>query len=124
MAQKPPQTAAAGRSPFASHASSNFHNITHFPKTGSHYCRHRWRNFERLMDADSGPFYWNQRSATLVVKAPAFEITALLRIMEVPMTIQGDHHTNDAENDVDATMKAVGVVIVLVVIASMALWYI
>jgi hypothetical protein len=44
--------------------------------------------------------------------------------MEVPMTIQGDHHTNDAENDVDATMKAVGVVIVLVVIASMALWYI
>jgi len=32
------------------------------------------------------------------------------------MTIQGDHHTND--------VKAVGVVIVLVVIASMALWYI
>ena len=37
------------------------------------------------------------------------------------MTIQGDHHTNDAEN-ADATVKAV--VIVLVVIASMALWYI
>jgi hypothetical protein len=43
--------------------------------------------------------------------------------MEVPMTIQGHHHTNDAEN-ADATVKAVGVVIVLVVIASMALWYI
>jgi hypothetical protein len=45
--------------------------------------------------------------------------------MEVPMTMQGDHHITDAENAAfDATMKAVGVVIVLVVIACMGLWYI
>jgi hypothetical protein len=44
--------------------------------------------------------------------------------MEVPMTMQGDHHITDAEDaSFDATMKAMGVVIVLVVIAGMGLWY-
>jgi hypothetical protein len=45
--------------------------------------------------------------------------------MEVPMTMQGDHHITDAEDAAfDATMKAVGVVIVLVAIAAIGLWYI
>jgi hypothetical protein len=25
----------------------HIHNIIHFPKSGSHSCCHRWRNFER-----------------------------------------------------------------------------
>jgi hypothetical protein len=45
--------------------------------------------------------------------------------MEVPMTMHRDHHITDPEGPAfDATMRAVGVVIVLVVIAAMGLWYI
>jgi hypothetical protein len=45
--------------------------------------------------------------------------------MEVPMTMHGDHHIADAEDAAfDATMKIMGAVMVLVVIAGMALWYI
>ena len=44
--------------------------------------------------------------------------------MEVPMTMQGDHHSTDAEDVAfDATMKIGGVVIGLIVIAGLALWY-
>jgi hypothetical protein len=44
--------------------------------------------------------------------------------MEVPMTMQGDHHITDAEDAAfDATMKAVGVVIVLIAIAGMGFLY-
>jgi hypothetical protein len=44
--------------------------------------------------------------------------------MEVPMTMQGDHHITDAEDSAfDATMKIAGVVIVLVGIAGAALWF-
>jgi hypothetical protein len=44
--------------------------------------------------------------------------------MEVPMTMHGDHHSTDAEDAAfDTTMKIVGVVIVLVVIAGIAFWY-
>jgi hypothetical protein len=44
--------------------------------------------------------------------------------MEVPMTMQGDHHSTDAEDAAfDTTMKIVGVVVVLVVIAGFAFWY-
>jgi hypothetical protein len=68
----------------------------------------------------------NQRSATLVVKSrlrAAFEITASCE-MEVPMTMHRDHHITDAEGAAfDATMKAVGVVIVLIAIAGMGFWY-
>jgi hypothetical protein len=45
--------------------------------------------------------------------------------MEVPMTMHGDHHITDAEDAAfDTTMKIMGVVMGLVVIAGMALWYI
>jgi hypothetical protein len=44
--------------------------------------------------------------------------------MEVPMTMHRDHHITDAEDAAfDATMKAVGVVIVLIAIAGMGFWY-
>ena len=49
----------------------------------------------------------------------------LLRPVEVPMTMHGDHHITDAEDAAfDATIKIMGVVMVLVVIAGMAAWYI
>jgi hypothetical protein len=75
----------------------------------------------------SGPFYRNQRSTTLVVKGappgglrnPAFSLT-----MEVPMTMHDHHHITDAEDAAfDATMKMVGMGIVLVMIAGMVLGY-
>jgi hypothetical protein len=45
--------------------------------------------------------------------------------MEVPMTMHGDHHITDTEDAAfDATMKIVGVILVLVVSAGLALWYI
>ena len=48
----------------------------------------------------------------------------LFRTMEVSMTMHSDHHTTDAEGAAfDATMKAVGVVIVLIAIAGMGFWY-
>lgn len=48
----------------------------------------------------------------------------ILQAMEVPMTMHDDHHINDAEDALfDKTMKIMGVVIVLVLIAGMALWY-
>ena len=41
------------------------------------------------------------------------------------MTMHGDHRVTDAEDAAfDATMKIAGVVIVLLVIAGTALWYI
>ena len=41
------------------------------------------------------------------------------------MTMHDDHHVTDTEDAAfDATMKAMGVVIVLVVFAGMGLWYI
>jgi hypothetical protein len=44
--------------------------------------------------------------------------------MEVSMTMHSDHHTTDAEDAAfDATMKAVGVVIVLIAIAGMGFLY-
>jgi hypothetical protein len=44
--------------------------------------------------------------------------------MEVPMTMHRDHHIADAEDAAfDATMKAVGVVIVLIAIAGMGFLY-
>jgi hypothetical protein len=44
--------------------------------------------------------------------------------MEVPMSMHGDHHITDAENAAfDATMKIMGAVVVLIVIAGTALWY-
>ena len=44
--------------------------------------------------------------------------------MEVPMTMHRDHHITDAEGAAfGATMKAVGVVIVLIAIAGMGFWY-
>jgi hypothetical protein len=44
--------------------------------------------------------------------------------MEVPMTMHGDHHITDTEDAAfDATMKIVGVILVLVVSAGLALWY-
>ena len=65
---------------------------------------------------------------TLVVKgtpAGALRNHGLLRTMEVPMTMHGDHHITDAEDAAfDATMKIMGVAIALVVLAGMALWYI
>jgi hypothetical protein len=40
------------------------------------------------------------------------------------MSMHGDHHITDAENAAfDATMKIMGVVVVLIVIAGTALWY-
>ena len=56
----------------------------------------------------------------------AFEITAsCVRTMEVPMTMHGDHHITDAEDAAfDATMKIVGTVLGLVVVAALGLWYI
>jgi hypothetical protein len=54
----------------------------------------------------------------------AFEIR-LLRAMEVPMTMHGDHHITDTEDAAfDATMKIVGALFGVVVIGGMALWYI
>jgi hypothetical protein len=45
--------------------------------------------------------------------------------MEVPMTMHGDHHVTDAEDAAfDATMKIMGVITALVMIAGVALWYI
>jgi hypothetical protein len=44
--------------------------------------------------------------------------------MEVPMTMHGDHITQTEDAAFDATMKIVGAVTALVVIASLALWYI
>jgi hypothetical protein len=45
--------------------------------------------------------------------------------MEVPMTMHSDHRVTDAEDAAfDTTMKIMGVVIVLAVIAGTALWYI
>jgi hypothetical protein len=45
--------------------------------------------------------------------------------MEVPMTMHSDHHITDAEDAAfDATMKIMGVVMVLVVIAGMGLLYV
>jgi len=44
--------------------------------------------------------------------------------MEVPMTMHDDHHITDVEDAAfDATMKMVGVGIVLVMIAGMTLGY-
>ena len=78
-------------------------------------------------DAQWPHLYWNQRPATLVVKARlpgGLRNHGLLRTMEVPMTMHGDHHTTDVEDAAfDATMKIGGVVIGLLVIAGMALWY-
>jgi len=45
--------------------------------------------------------------------------------MEVPMTMHSDHRITDAEDAAfDTTMKIMGVVIMLAVIAGTALWYI
>jgi hypothetical protein len=45
--------------------------------------------------------------------------------MEVPMTMHGDDHITESEDAAfDATMKVVGAVLGLVVIACIALWYI
>ena len=45
--------------------------------------------------------------------------------MEVPMTMHSDHRVTDAEDAAfDTTMKIMGVVIMLAVIAGTALWYI
>jgi hypothetical protein len=55
----------------------------------------------------------------------AFRNHGLLRTMEVPMTMHGDHHITDTEDVAfDATMKVVGALIGVVVIAALALWYI
>jgi len=71
--------------------------------------------------------YWNQQTATLVIKArlpAAVEITAACRQWRFPMTTHSDHPTNDTEDAAfDATMKITGMVIVLLVIAGMAFWY-
>ena len=41
------------------------------------------------------------------------------------MTMHGDHHITDAEDAAfDATMKIMGVIVVLAAIAGTALWYI
>lgn len=41
------------------------------------------------------------------------------------MTMHGDHHITETEDAAfDATMKVVGALFGLVVVASMALWYI
>jgi hypothetical protein len=45
--------------------------------------------------------------------------------MEVPMAMHSDHSVTDAEDAaLDATMKIAGMVIVLLVIAGVAFWYI
>jgi hypothetical protein len=45
--------------------------------------------------------------------------------MEVPMTMHRDHHVTDTEDAAfDATMKIMGEIVVLAVIAGTALWYI
>ena len=45
--------------------------------------------------------------------------------MEVPMTMHRDHHFTDTEDAAfDATMKIMGEIVVLAVIAGAALWYI
>ena len=44
--------------------------------------------------------------------------------MEVPMTMQGDHHTTDAEDAAfDTTVKIAGMVIMLGAIVGMAFWF-
>ena len=44
--------------------------------------------------------------------------------MEVPMTMQGDHHVTDTENAAfDSTMRIGGIVVVLLAIAGAAFWY-
>jgi hypothetical protein len=44
--------------------------------------------------------------------------------MEVPMTMNSDHHTTDAEDAAfDTTVKIAGMVIVFIAIVGMALWY-
>jgi hypothetical protein len=44
--------------------------------------------------------------------------------MEVQMTMHGDHITETEDAAFDTTMKIVGALFGLVVIVSMALWYI
>jgi hypothetical protein len=46
--------------------------------------------------------------------------------MEVPMTMYRDHHhvTDTEDAAFDATMKIMGVIVVLAAIAGTALWYI
>ena len=81
-----------------------------------------------LLELRVVPFDWNQRFATLVVRA---RVCGRLRNhgpprpMEVPMTMHSDHHVTDVEDVAfDTTMKIVGGIMGLVVIAGMALWYI
>ena len=43
---------------------------------------------------------------------------------ELPMTMRDDHHITDTEDVAfDRTMKIMGVAVVLIVIAGMAVWY-
>ena len=49
----------------------------------------------------------------------------LFGTMEVSMTMHRDHHvTNTEDAAFDATMKIMGVIVVLAAIAGIALWYI
>jgi len=72
-------------------------------------------------------FYWNQWSATLVIEArlpEAVEIAAACGQWRFPMTTHSNHPMTDTENAAfNATMKITGIVIVLLVIAGMAFWY-
>jgi hypothetical protein len=44
--------------------------------------------------------------------------------MEVPMTMHGDHHITETEDAAfDKTMKVVGAIVGLIVIAGGAFWY-
>jgi hypothetical protein len=60
---------------------------------------------------------------------PAPELRCRLSVrarvpMEVSMATQSDHHITDTEDAAfDATMKIMGAVIVVLVIAGVALWY-
>jgi hypothetical protein len=44
--------------------------------------------------------------------------------MEVPMTMHGDHTTETEDTLFDTTMKVVGAVVGLAVIAALATWFI
>ena len=83
---------------------------------------------ESVVPFEIESFYWNQLSATLVIKArlrAAVEITAACGQWRFPMTTHSDHPMTDTENAAfDATMKIMGVIVVLAAIAGIALWYI
>ena len=76
-----------------------------------------------LFEIESGPFLLEPTICDFSCKGTRLRATPLCA-MEVPMTIHHDRITDSEDATFDATMKIMGVVLGLVVIAGAAFWYI